>query len=1255
MMDANRNQSAVAFDALGMVVGTAVMGKPGQHAGDTLDGFDADLHQDTILEHLAHPLGDPHAILQQATTRLVYDLFAYDRTRDDKQPQPTAVYTLARETHVADLQPGQHSKVQHMFSYSDGFGRQIQKKIQAEAGPIGDDGPDVNPRWVASGWTIFNNKGKPVRQYEPFFSASHDFQFANKQGVSSILFYDPLERVVATLHPNHTYEKVVVDPWRQATWDLNDTVLEKNPADDPDVGDFFVNLPAADYLPTWYEQRIEGQLGKESEQAAQKASVHARTPSVAYLDTLGRTFLTVAHNRFARAGVPVDEFLATRNELDIVGNQRAVIDALGRVVVRYDYDMRNTRLRQVSVDSGTRWMLNDATAKLMLAWDSRGHRLRHEYDALHRPTNLHVRNGSEPEFLAERVVYGEGQPHDQALNLRGKMFRQFDAAGIVSNGRYDFKGNLLESTRQLLEDYKNDVNWSGSPELLAAVFTTARTFDALNRTITLTTPDASVARSQYNQANLLESLSVNLHGAVEPTPFVTYVNYNAKGQRTIIEYGNGARTRYTYDPLTFRLTRLETIRQEDHARLQDLHYAFDPSGNITSIHDDAQETVYFRNHVVSSSNAFIYDAIYRLISADGREHAGRPSRPTTTDGDSWRVREPIPSDGHAMSRYREQYQYDAVGNILELVHSAPGGNWSRSYSYDEPHARPGNNRLTSTEVGQNKEHYAYDADGNMTRMTHLPRIEWDFKDQLHATRRQEHHTGPGETTYYIYDSAGQRVRKVTERASGSRKHERIYLGGFELYRELDSVGTTILERDTLHIMDDRHRIALVETRTMGDDPAPRELTRYQFANHLDSVALELDHHAMIISYQEYTPYGCTSYQAVRHQTETPARYRYTGRERDDESAFYYCLARYYCPWLCRWLSPDPKGIAGGINLYGYASDSPIVLRDPNGRDPQEPEKKDNPPAVKGDKKETLQHQLDQTKEPEPKKEKKKPQPPVQNSGPTQTAGLPNDVPVGKITTELNAGALVQTPQDPKVGPTVQITAIQAHVRVRTSPTTEQGVLVNVGGVAPTGGSSVAQAHPGSSYNTGAIQYTVHTGDPVDPNDEKRQASSGNFYTAGVQFNNPGPDTKVNLLASYVHARSYTWGGGDKGVDFNVGSAVQPVGQLYNRSVGLLASPTAAANVYFPGPGDTQVNIEGYAGANIGVAGPTGTRESGDPSVPVSLRLGGGVGIQAQVGEKKDYTVGFEVLVNAEPKANIEGPPGTPSPISVGAVFSVAAY
>ena len=302
--DANGNRTEVAFDALGMVVGTAVMGKEGEALGDSLADFEPDLDEETIIAHLQNPLADPHAFLQAASTRLIYDLRQYERSGASGNPLPNVVNLLARETHNADLEDGEATKVQLTFSYCDGFGREIQKKLQAEPGPIVDGGPPVNTRWVVSGWTIFNNKGKPVRQYEPFFSTTHQFEFAKTIGVSPVLFYDPVGRVVATLHPNHTWEKVVFDPWREESWDVSDTVLVADPKTDPDVGDFFKRLPDAEYLPTWYAQRQVGALGPEEQSAANKAAVHANTPSAVHSDVLGRTFLTVAHNRFKYSNAP---------------------------------------------------------------------------------------------------------------------------------------------------------------------------------------------------------------------------------------------------------------------------------------------------------------------------------------------------------------------------------------------------------------------------------------------------------------------------------------------------------------------------------------------------------------------------------------------------------------------------------------------------------------------------------------------------------------------------------------------------------------------------------------------------------------------------------------------------------------------------------------------------------------------------------------------------------------------------------------
>jgi len=993
MMDPNSNRAAVVFDTLGMVVGTAVMGKPlpALVEGDSLDGFEADLTEAVILDHLANPLADPQAILQRATSRLAYDLFAYQRTKDQSDPQPAVVYTLLRETHDSDPVPAGGLKIQHSFSYSDGFGREIQKKIQAEPGPLVPAGPEVNPRWVGSGWTVFNNKGKPVRQYEPFFSDNHAFEFARTVGVSPVLFYDPVERVVATLHPNHTWEKVVFDPWGQETWDVNDTVSIPDPKADPDVTDYFRRLPDADYLPSWYAQRAGGVLGAEEQAAALKAAVHADTPSVAHMDSLGRTFLTVAHNKFKRSDAlpgdpPTEAFLSTRVVFDIEGNQREVIDALDRIVMRYKYDMLGNRIHSASMEAGERWMLNDVTGKPLYGWDSRGHEFRAAYDQLRRPTESYLREGAGQELLVGRTVYGESRANPEANNLRGKVVQVFDQAGVVTSDEYDFKGNLLSGSRQLAIGYKNTLDWSAAVTLEAEIFPASTSFDALNRPVQLIAPRSdqpgakrNVIQPVYNEANLLERVDVWLDHPSEPAALldtatvppsavgVSNIDYDAKGQRLRIDYKNGASTHYTYDPETFRLVHLLTQRDavafpDDCPQLpptgwpgcqvQNLYYTYDPVGNITHIRDEAQQTIYFRNRRVEPSIEYTYDAIYRLVEATGREHLGQvggaPVPHSYNDvprvGIDWSA-----NDGNALGTYVEQYVYDAVGNFQEMKHSGidpahPG--WTRTYAYTEDSLlEPGkqSNRLTSTTVGSTTETYStngdgYDAHGNMLRMPQLQIMRWDFKDQLQMTQRQAVNAADeegvqrqGERTWHVYDAAGQRVRKVTELATGQVKDERIYLGGFEVYRKHNGNGSVTLERETLHLMDGQQRVALVETRTQGDDGSPARLVRYQLGNHLGSASLELDEADRIISYEEYTPYGSTSYQAVDKSIKAAAkRYRYTGMERDEETGLNYHGARYYAGWLGRWLSTDPAGMVEGPNIYVYVIGQPTALCDPTG-------------------------------------------------------------------------------------------------------------------------------------------------------------------------------------------------------------------------------------------------------------------------------------------------------------------------------------
>lgn len=937
LTDPNGNRSAVAFDALGLVAGTAVMGKTTESLGDSLAGFRPDLTQRELAEFYADPKGPIAAtLLGNATTRIIYDLTRVLHAGNERDPsKPVYAAAIARETHVSDLDQRESSKLQVSIGYSDGFGRIIQSKRQAEPGPLRPDRRFVDPRWVGSGWTIFNNKGKPVRQYEAFFDDTHEFKFALTVGVSPILFYDPVGRVVATLHPNHSWEKVVFDPWLQRSWDVNDTVLIADPADDRDAGAFFQRIATNDYLPTWYRSRIDGALGSKERDAAEKAAAHAATPTTAVFDTLGRTFLTIAFNRYSDRGAVVESHDRTLVELDIEGNQRSVTDALNRKIMVYDYDLLSTRIRQDSADASTRWMLNNAVGKTLRSWDSRAHQFRYEYDPLQRPLNRFVRTGDGCEQLAERAVYGEDQPDDLTLNLRTRVFRQFDEAGSVTNNAYDFKGNLLSTSRRLLRNYREPADWSQSPRLENETFSASTTYDALNRPVTSTAPDGSVIRPRYNETNLPEQIAVDLRGSTATTPFVTNIEYNAKAQRELIEFGNGARTAYAYDPDTFRLIHLATVRRPARERLQDLTYTYDPAGNITQVTDAAQQTIYFRNQVATPSSAYEYDAIYRLIEATGREHLGQSNGhlnapQQVTENDSFRLSLPQPGDGQAMGNYTERYRYDPVGNILRVKHTTSTGGWTRHYDYE-----PESNRLIGTSLpgdrgDQFSATYAYDADGNMVRMPHLTSMRWDFKDQLHETQRQVVHGGSCERTYYFYDSGGQRVRKVTQGANGRKRQERIYLGGFEVYHEYDQDGEIKLGRETLHVMDDKQRVALVETKTIGKNIPAGPLIRYQFGNHLGSAVLEVDEHAKIISYEEYYPYGSTSYQAVRSQIDTPKRYRFTGKERDTENDFFYHGMRYYVPWLGRWISCDPAGSVDGPSVYVYARNNPVRLLDRHG-------------------------------------------------------------------------------------------------------------------------------------------------------------------------------------------------------------------------------------------------------------------------------------------------------------------------------------
>jgi RHS repeat-associated protein len=920
VLDPNNNATDLRYDRLGLLVAMTLRGKG---EGDILDAsFTADLAPAVVASFFSDPIANGPAVLQGATTRYLYQ---FPVVAGNPVGAGSVTRGLPANQSLDPRVDKASAPYQYGFEYTDGLGRAAMKKIRADA----PGGSPVQHRWIGSGKIIYNNKGKPVMQYEPWFSGTPAYEEAPANGVTPVLHYDPLGRAVLTDFPDGSYAKTEFDAWVEIAYDQNDTVLDSG----------------------WYAQHAASADPLQVD-AATKAAAHDNTPMAGHLDGLGRKWYSVAYNRSGG----VNSFFATQTVLDLGSNPLRLIDPMGNTVIQYDYDLLNRVVHQISMDAGEQWVLHNCMDKPLYQWDVNGanaYTYRYEYDGLHRLVKSHVWIGA-TEYLFAYTIYGEGIAGDVANNLRTRPYRHFDDAGLLTNYVYDFKGNPVRGSRALAVSYKAaqallPVNvWSGDPAADQGLleqdggqpreYTMQMEYDALNRMVMQVVNGTDTIVQGYGEAGMLNTVDVYYGGSSVATSFVTRIDHNEKGQRLSIQYGNNTVTKYQYDAETFRLERLISTRNHGADTLQDLFYYYDPAGNVTYSPDKAQPPVFYNNQKVLSDGNYTYDALYRLIRASGREQIAQNTVNESAAGSNYRdfpfgslSPPPAPTDSLAMRNYTQVYGYDPAGNMTQLQHVAGSGSYTRSFVYNK-------NQLLSTTVSNGSAvQYGYDGHGNLLGLPQLPAMAWNFKDQLESVVQQAVGGGDGRSTYYNYDVSGMRIRKGTEASGSVRVSERVYLGMLEIYREFDSGGTVVLERDTLHIKDGERRVAVIDTKRVdslgGDSTAiGTPYPRYQYGNHLDSVAFELDGSAHTISYEEYHPFGTSSFQAADAGLDVPAkRYRYTGKERDEESGLYYHGARYYAPWLCRWISCDPIGIMDGLNVYAYVKGNPVIGKDPSGK------------------------------------------------------------------------------------------------------------------------------------------------------------------------------------------------------------------------------------------------------------------------------------------------------------------------------------
>ena len=398
MRDMNDNESEVLLDELGLPKAMAVYGNGSNGDGDGLDG----LYPETLDDELAdindyfEEADAPETnstnlnssagnLLLHATARFVYDFFSYILGEG-----PCTVSSILREEHYY-VDSG-NTKKQISFEYSNGSGKVVMKKIQAEPGdalkvtvaPDNEEVIDVDTvnnghlRWIGNGRTVLNNKGNPVKQYEPYFSTTAGYERHKElveKGVTPLLHYDALGRLIKTDFPDETFTKTEYYGWKQVAYDQNDTC---------ENSDWYLlrdNTPANNLILTG-----QGKDPAKEVDAADKSYAHRNTPKTIHFDTRGRA---VCEQEMPDSSTSYYTHLV----LDIEGNLREVHDARGIMVMAYKYDMLGQMVYQQSSDSGKRWLLHNAIGLPLITWDERDHKITFEYDVLHRPSTVIVEGG----------------------------------------------------------------------------------------------------------------------------------------------------------------------------------------------------------------------------------------------------------------------------------------------------------------------------------------------------------------------------------------------------------------------------------------------------------------------------------------------------------------------------------------------------------------------------------------------------------------------------------------------------------------------------------------------------------------------------------------------------------------------------------------------------------------------------------------------------------------------------------------------
>jgi len=648
------------------------------------------------------------------------------------------------------------------------------------------------------------------------------------------------------------------------------------------------------------------------------------------------------------------------SEYDANGNVGKIKDP-NNVETQYAYDERNRikTITKLSTMAQTQYFY-DIRGNLSYIILPEANRIDFTYNLANKLTE--IKDSLNNKILYQYDVEGN-RSHEEIKDPQGTLKKYLD----FTYDAYNRLKKIINPDTNFTEyGYNGRGNTTSMKDPKNNPLTTYE-YDSLSRLKVMTQPLSTITGYGYDTQD-------NQSLVTDPKTNMTQYQYDDFGRKNQTTSPDTGITKYQYDPsgnLTQKVDAKGTIVNYTYDalnRLTAIQFPSDPNQNVTFTHDSpsvtngigrltgrvdpsGSYTFYYDaqgnlNREEKTINSILYTTQYTynknnfmtsITYPTGRvitytpDQAGRISQVSTTLGGQPKILasgiEYLPfggikalTYGNALTLsqgYDNQYRissivvgsilnltygYDPNGNINSILDTVnpPGGQAFEvpgTYTYQQ-----GTNKLTHI-AGAPPIDYGYDANGNITSETGWTYI-YDLSNQLIRVL-----AGSNQVGEYTFNGAGQRVKKVTQ--TETRIFHYDLLG--HIIAETNQTGQMLAEYIYL-------RDQLLTMIKSG------EVAYYFHNDHLGTPQVLTDGNGSVAWKAAYTPFG----EAVISIATVENPFRFPGQYYDLETGLHYNYYRTHNPEIGRYLTPDPIGLWGGINLWPYVANNPLRWIDPWG-------------------------------------------------------------------------------------------------------------------------------------------------------------------------------------------------------------------------------------------------------------------------------------------------------------------------------------